>query len=335
MRCTPTIVAVSILMLYASADARCASISTVQIFMGGTVTQFDTIHDTGSDFISYNNLNAAVGTEVAVLQHSDSAEVENASINLNASGAVTPGFMSGNLFGAMAAHTILVTGPGSRSGLADLLDSRVLLSTTDLITSYELDKSRIGTNIIVNAKWVLDGSLFIDKNKQEGRSSYDVRTSMGFSGTGITVQGGGLAREASSPVVHLSTQPLSEIFVQLHFVTGVPQTLTYNMSLLGSGTVSADLASPAGDAAVDFSDAFQHTLRWGGVTSVVNADTGMPLEGWTLTSESGFDWSKPYPVPEPSSLVLLRLVFWELLHRRCAGAAISGSLNPLANALAA
>jgi hypothetical protein len=37
---------------------------------------------------------------------------------------------------------------------------------------------------------------------------------------------------------------------------------------------------------------------------MVIAATGEPVENWTITSESGFDYSKPY-VPEPASGVLL------------------------------
>jgi hypothetical protein len=48
---------------------------------------------------------------------------------------------------------------------------------------------------------------------------------------------------------------------------------------------------------------FSHTLSWGGITSVTNGVTGEPITGWTVTSASGFDYTRT--VPEPSSLVLL------------------------------
>ena len=57
--------------------------------------------------------------------------------------------------------------------------------------------------------------------------------------------------------------------------------------------------------------AFGHTFTWGGITSVVDADTGQPITDWTLTSASGFDWADPAPgtssVPEPSPLGLAAL----------------------------
>ncbi|MBA3481814.1 MAG: hypothetical protein H0T51_08370 [Pirellulales bacterium] len=50
---------------------------------------------------------------------------------------------------------------------------------------------------------------------------------------------------------------------------------------------------------------YSNTLTWGGITSVRDAETGELIEDWTITSESGFDYSRPYVVPETSSLVLL------------------------------
>jgi hypothetical protein len=56
---------------------------------------------------------------------------------------------------------------------------------------------------------------------------------------------------------------------------------------------------------------FGHTFTWGGITSVVDADTGQPITDWTLTSASGVDWAHaaagPSTVPEPSTLSLAAL----------------------------
>jgi hypothetical protein len=60
---------------------------------------------------------------------------------------------------------------------------------------------------------------------------------------------------------------------------------------------------------------FSHTLSWGGITSVTDADTGQPITDCTLTSASGFDYTHPFAgpgpepapasVPEPSSMLLM------------------------------
>ncbi len=55
---------------------------------------------------------------------------------------------------------------------------------------------------------------------------------------------------------------------------------------------------------------FHGSIHWGGIVSVENADTGEVITDWTVTSESGFDYSKPFvpEVPEPSSIALLSTV---------------------------
>ena len=47
-----------------------------------------------------------------------------------------------------------------------------------------------------------------------------------------------------------------------------------------------------------------HTLSWGGITSVVYADTGEPIDDWSVTSASGFDYVHA-AVPEPATPALL------------------------------
>jgi PEP-CTERM motif len=49
---------------------------------------------------------------------------------------------------------------------------------------------------------------------------------------------------------------------------------------------------------------YGHTINWGGITSVVDADTGEPDTDWTVESASGFDYSQPVQVPEPASVLL-------------------------------
>jgi hypothetical protein len=52
---------------------------------------------------------------------------------------------------------------------------------------------------------------------------------------------------------------------------------------------------------------FSGSIHWGGIENVRNALTDEPILDWTITSDSGFDYSKPFvpEVPEPSSIALL------------------------------
>ena len=58
------------------------------------------------------------------------------------------------------------------------------------------------------------------------------------------------------------------------------------------------------------------SLTWGGLVGVFDLFTGEELNDWTMTSESGFDYSKPFGVPEPASIALLGVALLPLLLER-------------------
>jgi hypothetical protein len=54
------------------------------------------------------------------------------------------------------------------------------------------------------------------------------------------------------------------------------------------------------------------SLHWGGIESVIDSSGNViPQDQWTITSASGFDYSKPF-VPEPSSIFLLATALYGL-----------------------
>ena len=92
--------------------------------------------------------------------------------------------------------------------------------------------------------------------------------------------------------------PPTQIDTSRTCATGVPCDVGYNMLIKVSG-----LTSEGGfeETRADFGS----TLSWGGITSVRDALTGEPIDDWTITSESGFDYSKPFGVPEPTAGIML------------------------------
>ena len=66
---------------------------------------------------------------------------------------------------------------------------------------------------------------------------------------------------------------------------------------------SDDVVNRQSGLAIAIADA-SHTLTWGGIISVTNADTGELITDYTLTSASGFDYTHPFagPIPEPGSV---------------------------------
>jgi hypothetical protein len=90
------------------------------------------------------------------------------------------------------------------------------------------------------------------------------------------------------------------------FPTVEPFTIGLTMILSGQGA-TADVSNSAtwdGQAIGYFGEVGQ-SLTWGGLEGVFALDNGEELHDWTMSSESGFDYSKPFPVPEPSSGSLL------------------------------
>lgn len=91
--------------------------------------------------------------------------------------------------------------------------------------------------------------------------------------------------------------PHPQIEVTFLITNGVPYRLALDLDIFGDVMAERDQIA-------DFDADFQHTLLWGGIESVRDATTGAPITDWTITSDSGFDYSKPADVPEPSSLTL-------------------------------
>ncbi|HUL02435.1 MAG TPA: hypothetical protein VLV16_04285 [Gemmatimonadales bacterium] len=83
---------------------------------------------------------------------------------------------------------------------------------------------------------------------------------------------------------------------------GSPAQLSVNLSAL-SNESWLDFASGSATAEGDFA----HTLTWGGFTEVRDAQ-GNLVTNYSVTSDSGTDWSKPAPEPATAVLVATGLI---------------------------
>jgi hypothetical protein len=107
----------------------------------------------------------------------------------------------------------------------------------------------------------------------------------------------------NSPPTDISTNDVSNSFVEWGMPNDIGSTVTVSAKLFVKATAGASaVASILGD--------FGGSIHWGGIESVRNATTGEVYTDWTVTSDSGFDYSRPFPVPEPSSLLLLMMGLW-------------------------
>jgi hypothetical protein len=95
------------------------------------------------------------------------------------------------------------------------------------------------------------------------------------------------------------------------------QTVSRGVGVIvtAQAVASSQLAA-AGYVIGEFNGALAHTLTWGGITHVTNAETGEEITDYTITSESGFDYTKPFPAPEPACPALLAVAAVAALGRR-------------------
>ena len=100
-------------------------------------------------------------------------------------------------------------------------------------------------------------------------------------------------------------------------IAGTPYDLTLKLELTGNAVASDQyLAGAPGGASGSFIADVSRTLKWGGISNISRADTGETLTGWSIASASGFDYSKPAAVPEPSTVLLAATAALLLVRRR-------------------
>jgi len=99
--------------------------------------------------------------------------------------------------------------------------------------------------------------------------------------------------------LHILELPPEIIRVRHEMTNGLSYTFSHVMELEG-------YAGAANGGTTAFSADFSASLKWGGVESVTDlAGNPIPREDWSIESESGFDYSRPFGVPEPASVLLL------------------------------
>jgi hypothetical protein len=92
-----------------------------------------------------------------------------------------------------------------------------------------------------------------------------------------------------------------EIPISFLVQNGNADALGVELSVGGSASVQTGAVDPTVVTA-DFVGDFKDTLAWGGITSVYDPVADQYITGYTFTSASGFDYTQPYPVPEPCSV---------------------------------
>lgn len=88
--------------------------------------------------------------------------------------------------------------------------------------------------------------------------------------------------------------------VRIPVVVGLSFDIGFEVTLSASGNSGFGVAEWAGD--------FSGSLHWAGIQRITDlSGNELPMDHFTFTSQSGFDYMKPFGVPEPSSWVLVAI----------------------------
>ena len=187
-------------------------------------------------------------------------------------------------------------------------------------------KVLIGDIVIVESSLKLDGELIAFATSQGFASAHlEIRDLSSVRALppgphGLNLWGSAF-HDAANGVVFSDEIPGAARLRQV-FRNGVGSIVGYNIRLIAGGTTYnlhpfTPNSAKAGAFVLD-ANVFQ-SLNWGGIDSVTD-EFGNPIDDWTITSESGFDYSRPFGVPEPTSITLssFGLFLWRGLARhRC------------------
>jgi hypothetical protein len=93
------------------------------------------------------------------------------------------------------------------------------------------------------------------------------------------------------------------------FQFDIPFTFGQQFQMFANLSAEAQALAASPNAAASGTSTFDSTGRWGGISNVHLAD-GTLLNGYTLNSQSGFNWLNAYgaataPVPEPETYAML------------------------------
>jgi hypothetical protein len=256
-----------------------------------------------------------VNGQQAVSGGNGNAVSQQAEASATASALAKPGSLHVSFSGSYAANTIGPVnsfGAPAASGSAGFFGGATARFTEDV--TFTSDELPVGAQIHLTGNLFFDGDLSVggdgsgdafvrvqDSDIQPGIGDFEVDTSGG------------------SSAMHIFTTLPTSFTVE----NGISHLLDVSISVggaLSDGSGSDPGSSVGGMAFADFSD----TLRWGGITSALS-DTSEPIDDLVATSVSGFDYTKPAPVPEPTSLTLAGLATVGAIFLR----AIRGYRGPL------
>jgi hypothetical protein len=185
-----------------------------------------------------------------------------------------------------------------------------------------------GRQLIINALLNIDGGLTFAGSQSDSLASNEgssssyrlVLTSRDQYGASLFGSGfvAGQQSAWSSPNATVVNNPLPDALA-VRIVVNESQIASMRFTAemtfdANSGPVFSQPSRPAAFTTGTFAADFSHTIAWGGITSIVDASSGLPVEGWSMESASGLDYTNA--IPEPASLAAVAAAGLALLRRR-------------------
>jgi hypothetical protein len=175
----------------------------------------------------------------------------------------------------------------------------------------------LGWSVRIEAELHLHGSFGFDVTASDGANA-SASATLKLTGTGVPPAPYfgtyyGYANKTGSTELTLAPPTTVRLFSAV--ANGSPFDIGYTLELGSGASADAKFATvdPVNVSSLMVAD-FSNTLNWGGIVRVTNNVTGEPIQDWTITSESGFDYSQP--VPEPAGLAVVVGIAVLLLARR-------------------
>ncbi len=289
--------------------------SLIQYDVGGAVG--GAITDTGNFNESKSIFSPEADPIFASVAHAVAAGGNNGEVNkgyadyasVNLDAHVEPGILGVNI--AAQAMSTNSTAVPIRSNAR--VDGTVTAGWSDTAT-IETDLLPFGFPIRANGSLLLEGSVGATSFGELAANSHFTQGSIGVlldSFGDVTVpQGKGAS--ANDNIAHQfvsNQQPEGLIPVTIEAVNGGRTIIGARLTLtVHAEAETISLFPPVlGEVGTSVFGNLGSTVRWGGISSVIDLTTGQPIENWTITSASGLDYSKPAQesVPEPTALLLL------------------------------
>jgi hypothetical protein len=254
-----------------------------------------------------------------------SASSQASEVTAMASATASTGTLEVSIEGDYKAQTIGPTNsfgsPAARGGASFFGGASASWSDFATFTTAGLP---LGAPLILHGGFLLDGMLAVvgDGNGDAFVHLVNPEIIGGSADFRVDTQGGSRAMNLFENIPTLfAVQNGQEVPFSVSISVG---------AALGDGSGLEPGDSVGGSAFALFSD----TLRWGGISSVIDGNTGNMISNWTVTSQSGFDYSQPAPVaapvPWPATLTLTAIgaLLGLFVHCRSRAASGSGGASP-------